>query len=119
NLRNHRKILVVDGAVGFTGGLNIGDEYYGTQKLGAWRDTHVKLVGPAVAHLSDVFADDWTFATGETSPPAPMAPAEPDGGAVQILPSGPDDRAEAIYRVTFAAICIAEKRLDITTPYFI
>src|SRR5581483_841974 len=51
NLRNHRKILVVDGAVGFTGGLNIGDEYYGTQKLGAWRDTHVKLVGPAVAHL--------------------------------------------------------------------
>lgn len=119
NLRNHRKILVVDGQVGFTGGLNIGDEYFGTRRLGAWRDTHVRLEGPAVAQLAGVFADDWAFATGELPGPLPAASPFRDGTAVQILPSGPDDRAEAIYRVTFAAISLAQASLDLTTPYYI
>ena len=119
NLRNHRKILVVDDEVGFTGGLNIGDEYYGTKRLGAWRDTHVKIVGPAVGHLAAVFADDWAFATGEDPGPTIETGAGIGSSPVQILPSGPDDRAEAIYRVTFAAICGAVSTLDITTPYYI
>ena len=119
NLRNHRKILIVDGEIGFTGGLNIGDEYYGTPALGAWRDTHIRLRGPAVRPLAAVFADDWAFATGEL-PPLPIAsPSDPEGSAVQILPSGPDDRAEAIYRATFAALCTAERSVEVTTPYYI
>ena len=96
NLRNHRKILVVDGEVGFTGGLNVGDEYYGTKRLGAWRDTHVKIVGPAVGHLAAVFADDWAFATGEAPGPTFETGRNSGESPVQILPSGPDDRAEAI-----------------------
>ena len=66
NMRNHRKILIVDGVVGFTGGLNIGDEYLGKDPyFGYWRDTHMRLRGPAVAHLQRVFCEDWDFAAGE------------------------------------------------------
>src|SRR5262249_50384074 len=66
NLRNHRKIVIVDGAVGFTGGVNIGDEYIGRNpRFGYWRDTHLRLEGPVVLQLQQVFAEDWYFATGE------------------------------------------------------
>jgi cardiolipin synthase A/B len=121
NLRNHRKILVVDGHTGFTGGLNIGDAYLGTGAThGRWRDTHLRLRGPAVANLAEVFADDWAFVRRrppETIPPVPMEP----GGlhSVQIVPSGPDDRAEAIFNVFFTAISTAVSSIDLTTPYFI
>src|SRR5262245_53349196 len=62
NLRNHRKILVVDGELGFTGGMNIDRRYWGP---GAYRDTHFRLRGPVVAHLMEVFVDDWLFTTDE------------------------------------------------------
>jgi cardiolipin synthase len=66
NMRDHRKILVVDGRVAFTGGLNIGDEYLGkVPRFGFWRDTHLRLEGPAVAHLQRVFAEGWDFAAEE------------------------------------------------------
>jgi cardiolipin synthase len=121
NLRNHRKILVVDGETGFTGGLNIGDEYLADHgKLGRWRDTHLVLRGPSVANLAEVFADDWAFTTRgalEPVPPVPMV----DGAQqmVQIVPSGPDDRGEAIFNVFFTAISTARSSIDLTTPYFI
>ncbi|MHB8419232.1 MAG: cardiolipin synthase [Myxococcales bacterium] len=119
NLRNHRKILAVDGEVGFTGGLNIGDEYVGASRVGSWRDTHLRLQGPAAADLEAVFSDDWAYTTKE--PPRELPPRSPGPGksAVQILPSGPEDRGQGIYQVYFAAFATARRTLDLTTPYFI
>ena len=62
NYRNHRKIAVIDGTVGFTGGINLADRYkYGNKKLGAWRDTHIKITGDAVSCLQVIFTADWFF----------------------------------------------------------
>ena len=70
NLRNHRKIVVVDGETAFTGGFNIGDEYKGAMPgVGAWRDVHLRIVGPAAAELQRVFFQDWAFATGRADRP--------------------------------------------------
>jgi cardiolipin synthase len=113
NLRNHRKILVADGSVGFTGGINIGDEF------GGWRDTHLRIEGPAAADLETVFSDDWAYTTGQAPKEAPAKVNVGSDSFVQILPSGPDDRAEAIYQVYFAAIATAASTIDLTTPYFI
>src|SRR5262249_54017317 len=99
NLRNHRKILVVDGQTGFTGGLNVGDEYLGkVARFGFWRDTHLRLRGPAVADLQRVFAEDWDFAAGERFLPEEHAEKsvylqtrEVHGPyPVQVIDSGPD-----------------------------
>ena len=69
NLRSHRKIVIVDGQVGFTGGMNVGDEYLGRDPFfGEWRDTHLSLRGPSVIQLQEVFAIDWHYATGEDLP---------------------------------------------------
>ncbi|MHB1846726.1 MAG: cardiolipin synthase [Deltaproteobacteria bacterium] len=119
NLRNHRKILSVDREVGFTGGINIGDEYLGGSRVGVWRDTHLQLRGPAVLGLAAIFADDWAYSTGEPAPGVPRPAEAASGDFVQILPSGPEDRAEAIYQAYFAAITSARETLDLTTPYFI
>ena len=65
NYRNHRKIMVVDGKIGFVGGFNIADKYiYGTRKLGEWRDTHLKIEGEAIRSLQSIFAMDWYFVSG-------------------------------------------------------
>ena len=122
NLRNHRKILVVDGRVGFTGGLNIGDEYLGLDPaFGYWRDTHLRLEGPAVAALQRVFLEDWFFAAHEGARgPAyypQVAPAGPS--LVQITHSGPDAEYKAIRETYFAAILRARKRVWIASPYFV
>jgi cardiolipin synthase A/B len=122
NLRNHRKIVVVDGRVAFSGGVNIGDEYRGQMRgVGQWRDTHLRLVGPAAQALGRVFMQDWYFATGEGVDPSPYFPEITGGGAatVGIVPSGPDTRTEAIHRLFFAAIAAAHERVWITTPYFV
>jgi cardiolipin synthase A/B len=123
NLRNHRKILVVDGTIAFSGGVNIGDEYRGTMpKVGAWRDTHLRIEGPAAKALHRVFLQDWCYTTGEVLDPAPYSPSIsiPAGTAtIAIIPSGPDTRTEAIHRLFFAAIAGASERVWITTPYFV
>jgi cardiolipin synthase len=123
NLRNHRKIVVVDGRVGFTGGINVGDEYLGKMSsVGAWRDTHVRIQGPAVAELQSVFLRDWYFSSGEIARDAAFFPAqeEPAGDAIAaVLTSGPDTDSEAIHRVFFGAIAGARERVLITTPYFV
>lgn len=122
NLRSHRKIIVVDGRIGFTGGMNIGDEYLGRDPhFGYWRDTHVRLEGPTVLQLQDVFAVDWKYATGEdlTNPdlfPIPSARGSTDA---QIIAGGPDDDDGAFHRLLFAAINEAKSHLMLATCYFV
>jgi cardiolipin synthase len=123
NLRNHRKIVVVDGTTSFTGGLNVGDEYKGHMAgLGAWRDVHLRIRGPASGELQRVFFQDWAFATGTFIPPEGYFPRDdgPEGGAtIAIVPSGPDTRTEAIQRLFVGAIGGATREVAVTTPYFV
>jgi cardiolipin synthase len=122
NLRNHRKILVVDGTTGFIGGLNFGDEYVGKSAyFGFWRDTHLRLVGPGAVDLQRVFAEDWDFAAGEhLADEKYYTPIQSQGPhAVQIIDSGPDQEVKAIREVVFAAISKARRRLWIASPYFV
>ena len=170
NLRNHRKLIVVDGEIGFTGGMNVGDEYSG--RIGArltrqvkgqvqrsfgsaralasgrrggdaggcdtgaaaaaaapaadapathgFRDTHMKICGPAVADLAQIFAEDWSFATDEelTLPPPP-APRAAEGEVVSIVPSGPDQEHNASGLVYFSGVATARRRVWLTSAYFV
>jgi cardiolipin synthase len=122
NLRNHRKILVVDGKVAFTGGLNIGDEYLGKNKrLGHWRDTSVKIEGPAVESLQRTFIEDWDFAAGESLEGGAYFRADAEAGheSVQVIQSGPDQEVKAIREIYLAAVFKARRRLWVTSPYYV
>ncbi|AIQ11589.1 cardiolipin synthase [Paenibacillus durus] len=122
NYRNHRKILIVDGLVGFTGGINIGDEYLGKDpKMGFWRDTHLRLEGDAVYFMQHVFLKDWQLVSGERLSHPRMFPVHGCGGdeGVQIIGSGPDGDIDANQAMIFAAICAAKSRIWIASPYFI
>ena len=122
NLRNHRKIIIVDGHVGFTGGVNIGDEYIGRlAKWAPWRDTHLCLRGPVVHQLQKVFVEDWSFATDEDLTGREYFPAPDASGdhVAQVIASGPTRRLDAIHDIFFTAITSARQRVLITTPYFI
>jgi cardiolipin synthase len=123
NLRNHRKILVVDGQTAFTGGLNVGDEYLGKHpKFGYWRDTHFRVHGPAAESLQRVFLEDWYFAAEEavTGPEYYPPFAElPGGSPVQVVHSGPDAEYKAIRETYFAGILRGRKRVWIASPYFV
>ncbi|WP_088549351.1 cardiolipin synthase [Paenibacillus aquistagni] len=122
NYRNHRKIVVVDGKVGFVGGINIGDEYLGGDpKTGFWRDTHLKIEGDSVYVLQVVFLHDWAFTTKqrllsrELFPPQDLVGDE----QVKIVASGPDTSWDAIQELYFGALNHAKDRVWIITPYFI
>jgi cardiolipin synthase len=122
NLRNHRKILIVDGKTAFTGGLNIGDEYLGKSKrLGHWRDTTVQIEGPAVESLQRTFIEDWDFAAGESLEGASYFQADAAAGKdeVQVVQSGPDQEVKAIREICLAAVFKARRRLWVTTPYYV
>jgi cardiolipin synthase len=119
NFRNHRKIVVVDGWLGFVGGLNVGDEYLGLKPpLAPWRDTHLQLSGPAVLDLQRSFAVDWHWVTGDLPP---MLPARPAQGSVHTLiaATGPADPQETCSLFFTVAINAARRRLWLTTPYFV
>lgn len=122
NLRNHRKILIVDGKIAFTGGLNLGEEYLCKSRyFGYWRDTHMRIQGPAVADLQHIFAEDWHFATNELIHGAPYFPRLDQCGdhLVQVVHSGPDQQVKSIREIYFAAIMRARKRLWVSSPYFV
>ncbi|MDT3427173.1 cardiolipin synthase [Paenibacillus forsythiae] len=122
NYRNHRKILVVDGLVGFTGGINIGDEYLGKDpKMGFWRDTHLRLEGDAVYFIQNVFLKDWRLVSGERLSHPRLFPVHTCEGreGVQMISSGPDGEIDANEAMIFGAICAAESRVWIASPYFI
>ncbi|MGB3381573.1 MAG: cardiolipin synthase [Rhodanobacter sp.] len=119
NFRNHRKIVVVDGARGFVGGLNAGDEYLGRKPpLAPWRDTMLELCGPAVADLQQVFADDWQWITGQL-PPLLDAPHDEGRASALVVAAGPADRLETGSLFFTAAIHAARRRLWLSTPYFV
>lgn len=121
NLRNHRKILVVDGKIGFTGGLGIGDDFLNDRSSSGWRDTHIIFQGPAVAQLQWVFCEDWDFATGEELftenylPPMELT----DDKIAQVVPCGPDEVLDPIHKVFVTAINQSKRCVYLTTPYFI
>ena len=120
NFRNHRKILIVDGSIGFTGGINIADRYIeGMKKIGAWRDTHLQITGDAVTCMQIVFAADWYFCINENLTGVKYFKpfTEKPGTAMQISASGPDSDWENISQAFFAAITNARKKVYIVTPY--
>ena len=121
-LRNHRKIVIVDGRVGFLGGINVGDEYDASvSSRDAFRDTHLRIEGAAVRELQFTFLEDWHFSTGEIIRDKGMfPPPEPDEKqACIIVPSGPDQEWESIEHVYFTAITQADSLIQLTTPYFV
>ena len=121
NFRNHRKIVVVDGEVGFIGGHNVGEEFISRHpKHGAWRDTHVEVHGPAVIGLQFVFSEDWHWATDTTPSLQWHLRYHPDAGeSVLVLPSGPADNIETCGLMFVEAINAAKDRIWLATPYFI
>ncbi|MEZ0228259.1 MAG: cardiolipin synthase [Planctomycetota bacterium] len=122
NHRNHRKIVVVDGRVAFTGGLNVGDEYFGRDPVaGRWRDTHLRIEGPGALRLQEVFVEDWAHATDKDLTAAKYFPDPVPSGdqRVHILTSGPDERHRSIATVYFTGITLAREKVWLTTPYFV
>ena len=122
NYRNHRKIVVVDGRVGFVGGLNIADRYlYGNKKIGPWRDTHLKIEGEAVNSLQVVFLIDWQFVSGKAITNKNYFPKSRIvcNQLVQITASGPDSDWASIMQAYFGAIATARDYIYISNPYFI
>jgi cardiolipin synthase len=121
NMRNHRKLVLTDGRIGFTGGMNIGDAYLGKGPLGYWRDTFLRVEGPAVASLQRIFAEDWDFTADEAlTGPAYFPDPEPSGDAVvQVAGSGPDQDINCIREIYFMAMLSARQRLWMASPYFV
>lgn len=120
NFRNHRKLVVVDGARAFVGGHNVGNEYLGKRPpLAPWRDTHIEIRGVAVLDLQMAFAEDWYWAAREV-PFLMMPPPCPVGEMVcQVVPSGPADAQETCSLFFVEAIQSATRRLWMTSPYFV
>jgi cardiolipin synthase len=121
NNRTHRKLLIVDGRIGFTGGVGIGDEWNGDARTAAeWRDTHYRLEGPVVAELQAAFAEHWIEATGELLIGDRFFPALEAAGdqAAQIVASSTHQR-NAMHLMLMTALAAAEKTIRIGTPYFV
>ncbi|PTN35336.1 cardiolipin synthase [Desulfonatronum sp. SC1] len=121
NFRNHRKIVVADGKYGWVGGFNVGDEYLGMDaRFGDWRDTHLRISGPAVLGLQISFLEDWFWTTGEI-PDLEWKPtaAQVANAPVLIFPSGPADRLETASLFMQYLIHTAKRRIWISSPYFV
>lgn len=123
NLRNHRKLQIIDGQVGFVGGMNLGREYAGKDPdLGTWRDAQMEVRGPVVNTLQEMFSEDWFFATNEVfAGDAYHTSWERNENAhvVQVIAGGPDLPREPIPKSIMALIGAARKRLWLTTGYFV
>ncbi|NOX35491.1 MAG: cardiolipin synthase [Deltaproteobacteria bacterium] len=121
NFRNHRKIVVVDGSIAFIGGHNVGDEYLGlSRKFGHWRDTHVKIKGPAVQSVQLIFTEDWYW-SARSRPDVDLRsePARDGNMDAIVLPSGPASKLEVCSLMFVQLINLAKKRLWIASPYFV
>lgn len=123
NLRNHRKILVVDGATGFTGGMNIDCRYWAPDQAdGAFfRDLHFRVRGPVVSQLAEVFADDWQFTTGEPLRGDQWFPRLHAAGnaLARSVEDGPDERPHRLRWAILGGVNAAQRSVRILTPYFL
>ena len=120
NFRNHRKIVVIDGRDAFLGGLNVGDEYLSRDPhFGHWRDTHLRLSGPAVQAVQLVFLEDWNWAADELPELHGKPEIHSPGQTAAIIPTGPDDELDSWQLVVAEAANSAQSRLWITSPYFV
>jgi cardiolipin synthase len=120
NLRTHRKIVICDGAVGFTGGINVTDDENEGINPEGYHDLHLRIEGDAVRWLQVAWLEDWHYATEHAVHGADLFPAATPGSiCTQIVPSGPDNPWEPIHRIHVEAIHRAEKRVWLATPYFV
>lgn len=122
NLRNHRKILVVDGNIAFTGGMNIRQHHMALSGKPHHRteDIHFRLLGPVVQQLQNVFVSDWRFASNlAINPPAYSAGAPRHGACARVITDGPNDDLDTLTRIIVGAIGAARQSIAIMTPYFL
>lgn len=125
NNRNHRKLCIIDGEIGYVGGFNVGDEYLGlNESMGYWRDTHLRITGEAVALLQGRFIMDWSKATNyereHIESHFSFRPDQhPGNSAIQIISSGPNSQTEHLKLMYLKLMMQARKSIFIQTPYFI
>ena len=130
NHRNHRKIVVIDGKIGYTGGTNIREDHLGHKaKLSPWRDANVRIEGGAVHSLQNIFLSDWRYSISDKKPteyylndkyfPQTSQPNDNKGVAMQVISSGPDNTNESIKECMIKMIVSAKKKICIQTPYFV
>lgn len=129
DLRNHRKIAVIDGSVAYTGSQNLTDDSFKIRRkglgsqVGPWIDATLRIRGPAVHALELVFLQDWLLDADEPAPPLesflPDIPADPDGSVVHVVPSGPGPHPDAIHQAILQTLYLAREEIIITTPYFV
>lgn len=123
NYRNHRKLVVIDGVIGYLGGFNVGNEYVGQKrKFGNWRDTHLRLLGSCVQDMNARFFLDWRFASKELIDLSRVYFEEPfqaGSTGIQIVSCGPDSLKEEIKHGYLKMISSAKKNIYIQTPYFV
>ncbi len=122
NLRNHRKLQIIDGNIAFVGGMNIGREHiYGYPGVGSWRDAQLLIEGAAVRHLQRIFAEDWFFATDERIAGSEYFPrhAQNEANTLQVIAGGPDLPREPLPKSMLALLTGARHRVWLTTGYFV
>ena len=121
NSRNHRKVVVIDGEVGYMGGMNIAQRYAEGLRWGIWRDTHIRITGPAVSELQTSFLTDWKFTKGDKPDLDSMYPCNPPSGntLMQIVTGGPMDKWNVMMQAYMTAIASARHHAYLQSPYFI
>jgi cardiolipin synthase len=122
NFRNHRKTVVIDGKVAWIGGHNVGDEYMGRDpEFGNWRDTHVRLEGPAAIGAQLAFVEDWRWATDTIPEGLNWVPTRANDANMQalVIPTGPADELDSASLMFTGAINAARERIWIASPYFV
>jgi cardiolipin synthase A/B len=118
NMRNHRKLLLVDGQIAFVGGMNIGGREVGKGAQRRMADLHFQLGGPIAAQLGRAFAIDWQFSAGEELP-LPAVPGAAGNATCRVITDGPDEDNDKLLYVILGAISVARRQVLIMTPYFI
>jgi cardiolipin synthase len=121
NMRNHRKILVADGRIGFTGGMNIGDRHLAEVLENPSRvvDVHFLVRGPVVQHMERVFLEDWEFVTGECTNAQPTTSSSEGSAICRVIVEGPNEDLDSLAAILVGAISSARERIRIMTPYFL